>query len=77
MNDLIFGVLKVHNPRLKERRKPLTVTCQAVESRKVSKFMSTLGTPGLERFVIVVRTDPTGSILSSFLLVWTLMTMIE
>ena len=64
MNNSVFGELKVHNPRLKEQRKSLTITCRAVESRK---FTSTLGTPGLERFVIVMRTNRTQSIMCSSL----------
>ena len=74
MSDSVFGELKVNNPRLKERRKSLTVTCRVVKSRKVSRFMSTLGTPGLEEFVTGGRTDGTGGVLSSSEVVPTPMT---
>ena len=67
MNNSVFGELKVHNPRLKERRKSPAVTCRAVESRRVSRFMSTLGTHGLESLVIVRRTNRTQSMMRSSL----------
>ena len=67
MNDSVFGELKVHNPRLKEQRKSLTVTCRVVESRKVFRFTSTLGTPEHERFAIVRRTNRTQSMMRSSL----------
>ena len=67
MSDSVFGELKVNNPRLKERRKSLTVTCRAVESGKVSRFTSTVGTPGHGRLVIIRRTNRTQSMTPSSL----------